>query len=130
MSDHFKEKVVTSHGSLRITDDLARRAVKKLKLGDGEVAVLRLEREADAKRHHQLKWLFGYVYKQVSERTGYAIPEVDAMFRGLFLPGDVDTLSLLSYEQMADYTSQCEAYAAETIGVVVRGPDEARRYVD
>lgn len=102
--------------------------MKRLKPGDGETFVIRVEREADAKRHHQLKFLYGYCYKQVSEYTGFTMPEIDLMFRGLFLPPGVDTLSLMSYEQMADYTRAVEQYAAETIGLRIEGPNEARNW--
>lgn len=102
--------------------------MRKLKPGEGETFVVRVEREADAKRHHQLKWFYGYIVKQCVEKTGYTVPEMDAMFRALFLPGDVDTLSLMSYEQMEDFNRQCEHYAAETIGVAIVGPSDARNW--
>ena len=100
--------------------------VRRMKLGEGEAVVIRVEREADAKRYHQLKWYFGYIVKQCSEHTGYPVPELDVMFRALFLPPDVETLSLMPYEHMRDFLLQCEHYAAETIGVVVTGPADAR----
>jgi len=114
---------------LRLADPLVFNAgMRRLKPGAGESFVIRVEREADAKRHHQLKWYFGYVVKQCVEKTGYAVPEMDQIFRALFMPGDVETLSLMSYEQMEDFNRQCEHYAAEVIGVVVEGPDNARRW--
>ncbi len=114
---------------LRLDDPMVFSAgMRKLKPGDGEPFVIRIEREQDAKKHHQLKFLFGYCYKQVSEYTGFTMPEVDLMFRGLFLPPGVDTLSLLSYEQMQEFNRACEQYAAEVIGVVVMGPDDARNW--
>jgi hypothetical protein len=128
MSHALTLKATVRDNRIALLDEMAfHRGVKKLGLGEGESLVVRIEREADAKRHHQLRFLFGFVYKQVSEYTGYPIPEVDAMFRGLFMPADVETLSLMSYEQMADYIPQCEAYAAETIGVSIVGPESARR---
>lgn len=115
---------------LRLVDPVVfNAAMKKLQPGDGETFVIRVEREADAKRHHQLKWYYGYIVKQCVEKTGYPVPEMDAMFRALFMPGDVATLSLMSFEQMEDFNRQCEHYAAETIGVVIEGPDGARRWV-
>ena len=53
---------------------------------------------------------------------------MDTIFRSYFLPPDVPTLHLLSDDQMRDYNLHCEAYAAERIGVVVTGPDDARHY--
>lgn len=114
---------------LRLTDSVVFNAgMRRLKPGAGESFVIRVEREADAKRHHQMKWYFGYIVKQCVEKTGYSVPEMDAIFRSLFLPGDVDSLSLMSFEQMEDFNRQAEHYAAETIGVVIEGPDGARRW--
>lgn len=101
---------------------------RRLKPGAGERFVMRIEREADAKRHHQLKWYYGYVVKQCVAKTGYTAVEMDNIFRAEFMPRDVDTLSLMSFEQMADYNVHCEQYAAEVIGVVVKGPREAREW--
>lgn len=98
--------------------------VRSMKPEAGERFAIRIEREQDAKKHHQLKWYYGYVIKQCVERTGYTVPELDAMFRALFMPGDVETLSLMSYEQMRDFNLQSEQYAAEVIGVVIVGPRE------
>jgi len=127
---HVKVKAVWTGEKLKLVEsgEAMTKQVKRLKLGDGESVILRVEREADAKKYHQLKWAYGYVFKQVSEHTGYPIPEVDAMFRGLFMPQDVETLSLMSEEQMREFNRQCEIYAAETIGVAITGPHEARHW--
>lgn len=103
--------------------------MRRMKPGAGERFIIRVEREAEAKRHHQLKWYFGYIVKQCCARTGYNAKEMDVIFRVEYLPPDVETLSDLSYEQMADYNVQCEKYAAEVIGVIVVGPREARDYI-
>jgi hypothetical protein len=117
-------------GSLRLVDQVVFNArMRRMKPGQGEAFVLRVEREADAKRHHQFKWYFGYIVKQCCARTGYNAKEMDIIFRVEFLPPDVDTLSDLSYEQMADYNVQCEKHAAGVIGVIVVGPREARDYI-
>jgi len=78
--------------------------------------------------YHRLKWYYGYIVKQCCEHTGYSALEMDTIFRSYFLPPDVPTLHLLSDDQMRDYNLHCEAYAAERIGVVVTGPDDARHY--
>lgn len=124
-----KVKAVASRGVLRLLDEQGyKSAVKRLKLGEGEAVVIRIEREADAKRYHRLKWYYGYIVKQCVEHTGYTVPETDAMFRALFLPHDVETISLMSDEQMAEFNRQCEIYAAETVGVAIHGPEEARTW--
>jgi hypothetical protein len=130
VSDHARGVAAWDGEKLRLTDPVVFNAsMRRLKPGDGEAFVIRVEREADAKRHHQLKWYYGFVVKQCVEKTGYPVPEMDAIFRAQFMPGDVETLSLMSYEQMEDFNRQCEQYAAEVIGVVVEGPDGARRWV-
>src|SRR5262245_43558706 len=118
-----------SGGKLRLVDPHGyAKGIAALEPSDGESFVIVVMREADAKRHHQLKYLFGYLYKQVSAHTGYPFPAVDAMLRGLFLPHDVPTLSLMSYDQMREFILQCEAYAASTIGISIAGPDDARHW--
>lgn len=104
------------------------RVKRKFKPGTGESFVVRVEREEDAKKHHQLKWYYGYLVKQISEHTGYPTPEVDAMLRALHMPPDVETLSLMSYEQMGDFNRLCEIYANEVVGIQIYGPEDARRW--
>jgi len=126
---HVTATAVWDGERLRLTDQVVFHAgMRKLKPGDGEAFVVRVEREADAKRYHSLKWLFGYVYKQVSEETGYSVPELDQMMRALHLPADVPTLSLASDEQLRAYILCCEVYAAEVIGITITGPNDARHY--
>jgi hypothetical protein len=126
---HVNAKFTATEGHLKLCDEKAFRAgIRRLKPGDGEVFVGRFEREADAKKYHQLKWYYGYIVKQCVGHTGYTVIEMDTIFRALFLPPDVKTLSEASYEQLHDYNLQCEQYSAETIGVVIEGPDSARSY--
>jgi hypothetical protein len=129
MKTHVTASAVIRDGKPVLVDPVVYHAgLRQMKLGEGEAVVIRLEREADAKRYHRLKWFYGFIVKQCVENTGYTVPELDAMFRALFMPADVPTLSLMSDEQMRDFNIQSEAYAAEVIGVVIVGPDEARRY--
>lgn len=117
-------------GTLHLVDQMAFNArMRRLKPGQGESFVVRVEREADAKKHHQLKWYYGYIVKQCCQATGYTVVEMDYLFRAEHMPRDVETLSLISYEQMADYNVNCEKTAAEEIGVIVVGPREARDYI-
>ncbi len=96
--------------------------LRKLKPGAGERFVISVAREADAKRHYQLKWFYGYIVNQCVEWTGYTVKEMDQEFRARFMPPDVATLSQMSEEQMRDFNLQAEQYAAEVIGVVIQGP--------
>lgn len=129
LKSHVTAAAVIRNGKPVLTDSVIYHAgLRQMKLGEGEAVVVRVEREADAKRYHRLKWYFGFIVKQCVEKTGYTVPEMDTMFRALFMPADVSTLSLMSDEQFADFNTQCEAYAADVIGVVIVGPDDARRY--
>ena len=124
-----KVKLVGFKGALKLpTQDAWSSAVATLQPGDGEAFIARIEREADAKKYHRLKWYYGYIVKQTVEKTGYTVPETDAMYRALFIPQDVETLSLMSDEQMAEFNQQCEIYAADTIGVEIVGPHDARHW--
>lgn len=82
--------------------------LKRLEPGAGERFVVRVEREETAKKHHQLKWYFGDIVKQCCAKTGYTAIEMDTIFRVECMPPDVETLSLMTYEQMADYNVACE----------------------
>jgi hypothetical protein len=114
---------------LRLVDPKGYTAsLQALDPGAGESFVVLVMREVEAKQHHQLKWYYGYIVKQCCAKTGYTVVEMDHIFRAEHMPRDVDTLSLMSYEQMADYNVNCERYAAEVIGVVVKGPHDAREW--
>lgn len=101
---------------------------KRAKWGEGVELVIRIEPLEEAKKHHQLKWFYGYIVKQCCAKTGYTVIEMDTMFRAEFLDPTVVTLSENTYDQMAEFNLNCERYAAEVIGVVVKGPNEARRW--
>lgn len=116
---------------LRLTDPMVFSAgMKKLKPGAGETFFIRIEREAEARKRHQEKWYFGYIVEQCIAYTGETAKERDEDFRARFLPPDCKTYSDMNYEQAADYAIQCEIFAAETIGVVVKGPDDALTWAD
>lgn len=103
---------------------------KRLQPGAGETFIIRVEREAEAKKHHQLKWYWGYIVRQCIKHTYETATERDDDFRARFMPPDVPTLSLMSYEQMDVFNMHCEVFAAEVIGVSIIGPDDARHWHD
>lgn len=123
-------RIVWSEGRFRLADQVTFNAAVRRKLdpGDGETFIVRVEREDDAKKHHQLKWYFGYIVKQCCEKTGYTPVEMDTIFRALFLDPEVTTVSENTYEQQREFNLHCEQYAAEAIGVTVVGPDDARHF--
>lgn len=108
-------------------DEFVNLRLRMAGFGDGERVAIRVESEPEAKRHHQLKWYWGFILPQLAE-NGEPETVWDDRLRELFLPPGVETLSLTSFEQMADYNLRCEQYAAEVVGVVIQGPEEARRF--
>lgn len=126
---HAKGLAVYAGGKLRLVDrDAFDKRLAKLQPGDGEPFVIRVEREAEAKKHHQLKWFFGYIVEQCIAYTGETAGDREIDFRSRFLPYDVSTLSEMNFDQMAEFNRQCEQYAADVIGVTISGPDDARHY--
>lgn len=115
---------VVKDGDVLITEDheSAQRQRAAKRWGEGCALKIRIEPEDEAKKHHQLKFYFGYVVKPCVEHTGYTMTEMDAIFRGLFMPADVETLSDMSYDQMALFNIACEEYAARVIGVQIERP--------
>lgn len=111
--------------------------------GDGERVAIRVESEPEAKRYHQLQWYWGYIVKQLCEtgdserwwnehlivQCGSPTRELwDDHLRSECMPPNVATLSAMTYEQMDAYNLRCEQYAAEVVGIVIQGPDEARQF--
>lgn len=128
---HVTARAVYSDGKLTVLDLVTMRAaLRQMGLGDGEELVVRVERQQDAKRHHQLKWFHGYIVKQCIDFTGETAKERADDFKARFLPPDVPGLTEMSYEQMRDFNTHCEVFAGEVIGVSIVGPDDARRWID
>lgn len=76
--------------------------------GNGEALVLRIEPEADAKKHHQLKWYYGTLLPAYQDYTGD--PDGHVMFKARYLPDGVTSLAQTTYEQMADFNQRVEAF--------------------
>ena len=116
-----------TNGTLHVVDpDRWQRDLAQLQIGDGEVVTIVVMAAADAKRYYQLKWYWGYLVKQAAEYTGYPLREMDAIFRIECLPPGVLTISTMTYDEMRDFILACEVYAAQTIGVVISGPEDIR----
>lgn len=125
---HVSAVAVMVKGTLQMLDPEGyARDVRQMRIGDGEEVEIRVSRAADAKQHSQLRWYFGYIVKQSAESTGYTLREMDAIFRVECLPPGTVTISTLTYDEMRDFILACEVYAAQTIGVVISGPDEIRK---
>jgi len=115
-------------GVLQIVDpNQYARDLRQMRIGEGEELEIRVSRAADAKQYWQLKWYFGWIVRPCCEATGYSLREMDAIFRTECLSPGVVTLSDTTYEEMRDFLQACEVYAAQTIGVVITGPEELRK---
>lgn len=114
---------------LRLVDPVLFNArMRKLNPGEGETFYIRVEREAEARRRHRDKWYWGYIVAQCIKHTGETAKDRHDDFQARFLPPNVATYHELNDEQAADYNLHCEVYAAETIGVVIVGPHDARNW--
>lgn len=126
---HVTAKFVCVEGRLRAADQMLFSAqFKKLNPEEGEVFYGRFEREAEARRRHRDKWYWGYIVDQCIEHTGETARERHDDFQARFLPPECASYHEMNDEQAADYNLHCEVYAAETIGVVIEGPHEARNW--
>ena len=95
--------------------DSYRRDLKKLELGAGEQVTVRVERPEDARKYHQLKHLFGHIYKPVSDSSGYSSLELHALCKAQFMPdGKLSTVDL-SYEEMDEFTKHAELWLRESM---------------
>lgn len=104
------------------SDDAYRQEVARLELGVGERVTIRIERPEDARKYHQLKFLYGYVYEPVYKDTGQSTLELHAMCKALFMPeGKLSTLDL-SYAEMDEFVRHAERYLRE------RMPESFERY--
>lgn len=117
-----------TNGTLQMVDqDGYARDVRQMRLGEGEEVTIVILAAAEAKRHYQLKWYWGYIVPQSSEQTGYSIREMDDLLRVNCLPPGTVTISALTYDEMREFILACEVYAAQTMKVVISGPDEIRK---
>lgn len=104
------------------SQDSYRRDLERLELGAGERVTIRVERPEDARKYHQLKFLYGYVYEPVFKDTGQSTLELHAMCKALFMPeGKLSTIDL-NYEEMDEFVRHAERYLRE------RMPESFERY--
>jgi hypothetical protein len=105
-----------------------RAALKQLELGAGEQVTIRVERPEDARKYHQLKFLWGYVYRPVATfpNCGHTMLELHAFAKSMFLPdGKLSTLDL-SYEEMDEFCRHTERWLRESMPEAFEAGDAAR----
>lgn len=117
MSDkalHATVKAVASGGALKLLDEAEyKRAVKRLKPADGEVFVIRVEREEDAYTYAALKHYWGYVVTPFAEDTGYHKHEAHKLLKAECMPDGKTSITELNRQEMKDYALAAEMKARE-----------------
>ena len=95
--------------------------------GDIELLIRRPKKE---KTNPQLRYLFGVVYKIISEHTGMSIEEVDIAMKMMFaLNRDtpIPTVKLkrnMTTLEVSGFTEEVKMWAASYLGVYVPNPNE------
>jgi len=96
---------------------------------DGDVEVI-VRKPIKRKTNPQLRYLFGVVYKMISEHTGMDIEEVDMAMKMMFaLNTDtaIPTVKLkrnMSTTEVMEFTERTKRWAAEDLGLYIPEPNE------
>ncbi len=116
MDECASTEVVGRAGKFALVDAAAFwEAVKAMGLGDGEVAVLRLERPEQAAWHGHHKHLHGHLLKPVSDFTGDTVTELKDRVKALFLPEGMTSTRQMSAEQFRDFNETVESYFLQKV---------------
>ena len=102
------------------------------KWGDTEIEITKVE---DTKTSQQLRYLWGIVYKLVSEHTGFTPEEVSEVYKKKFLSyekeykGKIFTLtkgiSSLTKREMSEFMEKVIQHAQEELQIIIPEPDIA-----
>lgn len=90
-----------------------------------------IRRPKKTKTNHQLRYLFGVVYKLISEHTGMEIEEIDIAMKMMFaLNHDtpIPTVKLkrnMTTLELSNMTERIIRFAVEHLGLYIPNPDEA-----
>jgi hypothetical protein len=116
MNSHVSAPAFWRDGKLVLADaTLFVHQLKRAKFGSGEALVVRVEREEDAYVYGALKHYWGHLVTPVSEFTGYTKHEAHAMFKALFLPDGMKSLTECNRDQMRAFTESVEQHIREEI---------------
>lgn len=97
MKTHVTASGAWDGEQVRLEDAMTFHAqLRRMGLGAGESVVVTRRTSGGRQAASSAEMVYGYIVKQCVEKTGYTVPELDAMFRALFMAGDVETLSLMS----------------------------------
>ena len=126
MSGHVTGLAAWDGEKLRLVDPVVFNAgMRRLKPGNGETFVIRVEREAEAWRHSDVKHLFGHVYLPVVEYTGYTKTELHTIAKGLWMPDGKTSLTELDREEIQEYTRLVDRWLREECWQAFERPDAA-----
>ena len=107
-------KAVARAGVLKLVDEGAyTRGVRGMKPGDGEVFVIRIEREAEAYSLQHLRFYWGQVVTPVSEYAGYSKEEFHRMLKAECLPEGKSSITELDRDEFKDYVMHADIKARE-----------------
>lgn len=93
--------------------DRYRRDLRSLKLGVGEVVVVRVERIEDAYTYGQLKHYYGHLIAPVVEYTGD--PDWHRMLKAMFLQDGKTSLTQCDRDELDHYIKAVEGYLNDRI---------------
>ena len=117
MSGHVTARAVWDGERIQLDDPMVfRAAIRRMKFGAGETLIIRVESEAEAWRHSDVKHLFGHIYAPVLEfgETGYTKTEFHTVEKAFWMPDDGRTsITELNREELQDYTRLCEKQLRE-----------------
>jgi hypothetical protein len=115
---------VFTDGQPKLVDPVDyRAALKKVKWGEGEELLVRVEPKADALTEAQRRYYFGVCVHPLSNRTGYTEPEMHVLLKAVCLQPGKTSITQLSKAEMGEFIDAVQRYAADVIGVVLDVPE-------
>lgn len=105
-----------------------------LRSQEGKPLELTVKPQRDDKTGQQLRYFHGVICKLLSDHTGYTLPEMKGLLKGLFLTTYitsrvgckeipvVSSLADLTKREMTDFIEQCIVLAAK-LSVVIPSPE-------
>lgn len=109
--------------------------IQGIDLAARPVQVVSVENFKKSRTNSQNSYLWGVVYKTISDETGYSCDELHELFKNSFLPHKLVTIgdksvritpstTALKTDEFNEYIELVCRYAAETIGCYIPAPNE------
>lgn len=107
-------KATVTNGALKLwNEDDYKRKLRQMKLGQGEIVVIRVEREAEAYDSATLRYYWGQVVTPFAEYTGYHKQEVHLLLKAECMPEGKTSVTQCNRQEFHDYVVAAEATARE-----------------